>query len=516
MSVLSTQSSFFENRIPLLLLTLKAALFLVLLLLFTRTAFAANLQISPASGSYSVGQTFTTTIQIDPSGDSVNAVEAELTFDKSVLSVVNVSKTGSVFSLWTTEPTFSNTAGTISFGGGSPTPFSSRSNLLTVTFRTLSNGTGAIAFGTASALAADGRGTDVLEGKNGASFTVAAATTQTPTPAEEPEETAEPETSDEDNNAALAFGDPPRAPEVGSVTFLDPELWYNKVDGVFTWELPFDVNALAAEIATSSENEPSTIIDPPVEEFVVSAENLADGVQYLSVQFKNQVGWGAITNRKIQIDTTAPEPFAIHIQAGTSPSSFPLLVFEAKDVTSGIDHYELTVADKEPVVVTPDEAKLGYMLKELEDGTYTVKVIAFDKAGNKTESSSPVLITAGWVKPAETVEEVSFWSFLTGTNILIGLLILTILLQFGYLIFERKQFSKKEERLRKETREIQDQMEKIFSALRDEIYDQVNNITKRPRLSAKEKEAVEGLNQALEVSETLIEKEINDVKKILK
>ena len=59
-------------------------------------------------------------------------------------------------------------------------------------------------------------------------------------------------------------------------------------------------------------------------------------------------------------------------------------------------------------------------------------------------------------------------------------------------------------------------MEKIFSALRDEIYDQIVTITKRPRLSAKEKEAVEGLHQALEVSETLIEKEISDVKKILK
>ena len=55
-------------------------------------------------------------------------------------------------------------------------------------------------------------------------------------------------------------------------------------------------------------------------------------------------------------------------------------------------------------------------------------------------------------------------------------------------------------------------MEKIFSALRDEIYDQINTITKRKRLSKNEKEAVEGLTQALEVSETLIEKEINDDK----
>jgi hypothetical protein len=88
-------------------------------------------------------------------------------------------------------------------------------------------------------------------------------------------------------------------------------------------------------------------------------------------------------------------------------------------------------------------------------------------------------------------------------------------MQFIYIWYDRKQNKIREDKLRRETREIQDQMEKIFSALRDEIYDQVNLITKRPRLSKKEKEAVEGLNQALEVSETLIEKEINDVKTIL-
>jgi predicted RecB family nuclease len=91
-----------------------------------------------------------------------------------------------------------------------------------------------------------------------------------------------------------------------------------------------------------------------------------------------------------------------------------------------------------------------------------------------------------------------------------------IVLQFFYVWYERKQTRIKEEKLRKETREIQDQMEKIFSALRDEIYDQVNMITKQKRLSKNERAAVEGLTQALEVSETLIEKEISDVKSILK
>ncbi len=479
-----------------------------------QAAFAADVLLAPSSGSFNTGQTFTATVQVNPAGDSVNAVEAQMTFDNSVLSVVSVSKDGSVFSLWPVEPTFSNSAGTISFGGGHTAPISARSNLLTITFRATAEGSGSVAFGSASVLAADGRGTDVLGDAVGGTYTVAAAATPSPTPTPEPTPVAEEQTEAED--ATIAFGDPPRAPEVGSTSFLDPELWYKITDGVFTWELPFDVNAVAVEIATSSDNVPSTEFDPPIEEFVVSAENVTDGIQYLSVQFKNQVGWGSVTNRIIRIDKTPPELFEINVQASNSQTGFPLLVFEAEDKTSGIEKYEMFIADQEPIEVTPDEAKLGYLLSDLEDGTYTVRVVAYDMAGNKTESTVPVLITAGWVEEVAVEESSSFWAFFTGSNILILLLFLIIIVQLTYLVYERKQITLREEKLRRETREIQDQMEKIFSALRDEIYDQVVAITKRPRLSKKEREAVEGLNQALEVSETLIEKEISDVKKILK
>jgi Cohesin domain len=484
------------------------------------SALAADIVVSPSTGSYTPGQTFTVSVRVAPGGQSVNAVEASLKFDPAVLSVVNVSKTGSVFSLWTTEPAFSNTAGTITFGGGSPSPFTAQSNLVSVTFRTVAAGTGALTVSTASVLAADGRGTDVYANSTGGSFAVAAAVTPPPTPEPEPETPAEPAADDEDSEEAIIFGDPPRSPEVGSKTFLDPEIWYGMTDGLFEWELPFDVNEVAVMIATSSENQPeltkSAIFNPPTKEFAVNRENVTDGLQYLSIKYKNQVGWGAVLNRKIQIDTTAPEPYKIDVRISNSPSGFPQLNFEAVDSTSGIDFYEMTIADNEPIKITPDEAKVGYLLKELEDGTYTVKVVAHDKAGNIREATVAVQITAGWIKPAEVVIETTFWDYLTGRNIFTGLLLLVIAMQFLYIWYDRKQSKLREDKLRRETREIQDQMEKIFSALRDEIYDQINLITKRPRLSKKEKEAVEGLNQALEVSETLIEKEINDVKTILK
>lgn len=486
-------------------------------------ANAATLQLSPSSGAYSSGQTFTTTIRVQPDGKSINAVEATLKFDPAVLSVVSISKTGSAFSLWTVEPTFSNTAGTVTFGGGSQTPFSSASNLFSVTWRAVKDGATPVSFTGASVLLNDGLGTDVYKSSASANFTISQAATPTPTPVPTPVPTPTPEAKPEEKpktEEALVFGDPPRAPEIGSQVFLDPEIWYKSTEGVFNWTLPFDVNAVAIEMATSSENKPElnkkAILEPPVDEFRITKDLVQDGVQYLSIKFKNQVGWGAVLNRKIQIDTTAPEQFEIEVKTGTTPSSFPVIAFEAKDLTSGIDYYELTIAENEPIKVTPDEAKLGYLLKELEDGTYTVKVVAYDKAGNIRESSKAVLITAGWIKPVEQVEEESFWSFITPVNIFIFFLIVIILLQFVYIWYERKQIKLKEEKLRRETREVQDQMEKIFSALRDEIYDQINMITKRKRLSKNEKDAVEGLNQALEVSETLIEKEINDVKAILK
>ena len=494
------------------LVLLVAALFLIA----APQVNAADLVISPSTGSYNAGQTFTATVRAVPGGDSVNAVEASMSFDPDLLSVVSVKKTGSVFSLWTTEPTFSNAAGTISFGGGSPSPFTSTSNLLNITFRTVADGSAAVNFSDASVLAADGRGTDVYENGTGANYTVAVSATPTPTPTPTPA----PQPEGEDDEEAIIFGDPPRPPEIGSPIFLDPDTWYSNTDGVFTWTLPFDVSAVAIEVSTSSNNvpqdNPDAIIDPPGEEFVVNSENITDGVQYISINFENQVGWGAVTNRQLKIDTTAPEPFVVNVNPSPDPDGFPLLNFTANDVTSGIDYYEMTVADNEPLRVTPDEAALGYLLRDLEDGTYTVSVVAVDMAGNSRESSAAVLITAGWTKPLEVEEEWSIWNYLTGLNILIFFLLLIILLLVIYIWYERKQLKIKEEKLRRETREIQDQMEKIFSALRDEIYDQINHVTKRKRMSAAEKEAVESLTQALEVSETLIEKEISDVKTILR
>jgi len=193
---------------------------LALWFLLVSFTHAADVQLTPASGNYTAGQTFSVTARAVPGGDSINAVEADLTFDTETLSVVNIAKTGSVFSLWTTEPDFSNSAGTITFGGGSPTPFTSPSTMVVITFRAKAAGTGSVSYGDVSALAADGRGTDVLENASGGTYTIAESSAE---PEPEPEPTPEPAAEDTGDDAAIAFGDPPRAPDVGSTAFLDPD-----------------------------------------------------------------------------------------------------------------------------------------------------------------------------------------------------------------------------------------------------------------------------------------------------
>ena len=93
---------------------------------------------------------------------------AELSFDPTMLSVQSVSKDNSVFNLWTSNPSFSNTAGTVDYSGGSNNAYTgSAGDVVDVTFQALSAGSTSIKFSSASVLAADGQGTNVLGSNTG-------------------------------------------------------------------------------------------------------------------------------------------------------------------------------------------------------------------------------------------------------------------------------------------------------------------------------------------------------------
>ena len=90
---------------------------------YAEVTLAATLSVSPGTGVYQSGTTFTAKVVVNTQGDPINAADGSLKFNPQELSVVSVNRSSSIFNLWVTEPAFSNSAGTISFSGGLPSGY---------------------------------------------------------------------------------------------------------------------------------------------------------------------------------------------------------------------------------------------------------------------------------------------------------------------------------------------------------------------------------------------------------
>jgi hypothetical protein len=163
-------------------------LFLVVMFLPFVT-HAATLSVSPSSGSYTVGQTFSVSFYLSSASQSTNAVSGSFNYSNENLEVVSVSKSGSVFNLWVQEPSYSNASGSGSFEGIILNPgfIGSSGKLITYTFRVKTAGTGTVRMGATSVLANDGNGTNIFTGAGSASFNLTApAEKPAPAPVEKP------------------------------------------------------------------------------------------------------------------------------------------------------------------------------------------------------------------------------------------------------------------------------------------------------------------------------------------
>ena len=471
--------------------------FLCVLLVAPRAAFAADLMLSPSTASFDVGQTFNVRVEVNPDGESVNAVETALKFDADKLTVTALSKTGSAFSLWTTEPEFLNSAGTINFGGGSPTPFSKTSTILTITFKAKAVGTAEVSFTEGSVLAADGKGTDVLAAMKKSTYTIAEAEVVPPQPT----------------------GDLPPAPDVESSSHPDENAWYQENTAEFTWKIPNGVDTVRLLLGSKPDSTPTVPYTPPIDTRII--DKLDEGVSYFHVQFKNASGWGPITHRKLQIDYSPPEPFDINVVESSSSTTPPSLEFGTTDAVSGIKDYTISIDGDEAGTFTEEDLdKLpnrAFEMPRLLDGSYLVTVTATDLAGNSTESDVTVTLATGNVPASETPTETVVekqplnWWFIVSI-----ILFLILLFLIGIIYVQRQRFLKERDYLRRETREVRDKMEKIFSVLQDELEEQIASLDNKPRLSANEKRVLNSLREALEVSEAFINKEIEDVEKVLR
>ncbi len=147
--------------------------FLILFIFPIYKGETANIAFSPSTGSYNVGDTINVKVYIGTDSKSVNAIASNIKYPKETLSLLSISKTGSIINLWAQEPSFSNGEGVASFEGVMLNGYIGNSgNAVTLVFKAKAEGEARISFNSASVLANDGNGTEVLYSKGESILTI--------------------------------------------------------------------------------------------------------------------------------------------------------------------------------------------------------------------------------------------------------------------------------------------------------------------------------------------------------
>jgi len=361
-----------KNSIFYFLFSKFSVIFLLSTFYFLLSAFAAqaaSLYFSPASGSYEVGKTFSVNVYISSADQAMNAASGVIAFPRDKLEVTALSKSGSIFSLWVQEPSFSNSSGAINFEGIVLNPGFSGSGgkIMTVTFKAKAAGQATINFSSGSILANDGAGTNILGGLGSGSYQLATGPASQPAPAE---------------SQPTPTTGVPATPQVISVTHPDSNKWYNNKNPQFSWVLPAGVTGVSIYFSQSPSSNPGPASDGLLN--AKSYKDVADGIWYFHLKFRNARGWGPIAHFKIQIDTTPPAPLTIKfIDGKETENPQPTIIFNTADSLSGLDYYKVKIGEGEAFNLTAEELKNNlYTLPLQAPGTRNILVQTFDKAGN--------------------------------------------------------------------------------------------------------------------------------------
>lgn len=328
-----------------------------------------------------IGQEFSVDIKIDTNDASstINSAQATIQFPANVVNALSVDTQNSTFGFWLEEPTISNKDGTIQFVGGTTKGVAGASlQIARIKFKAISGGTADFKITDAAVTAADGKGTNVLLGTRVALVTVGTSVL----PSTKSIQATSTEQPIQVNRVAVEAKVLPITPIVRIPLYPDVSRWYDRVgDVIALWDLPPDVVQVSASInrtKTSAISTPEKILSNGK-----SFGILQEGIWFMRVQFKNNVGWGTPVYRKISIDTTVPVPFDIKINNAVSDNPSPIIRFETSDSLSGIADYTISVDGKELVATTSTMAKLPPQ----PPGKHTLTVKANDLAGNSVQDS---------------------------------------------------------------------------------------------------------------------------------
>jgi len=358
--------------------TKRKILFVVISILFVaisgiKTASAASLYFSPNSGSYAINGTISLNVYVSSADQAMNAASGVISFPQDKLQVVSLSKTGSIFSLWVSEPSFSNSDGTVNFEGITLNPgfTGSSGKIISVVFKVKSSGSASITFSSGSVLANDGKGTNILTKLDTAQFNLSGTAAPTVAP---------------------SAGNVPAAPQISSLTHPDPEKWYALSNAKFNWQLSSDITGVQFSFDQTASAIPTTTSAAVSEKEI---GGVADGIWYFHLRLSNTFGWSKTSNFRFQIDTQPPASFSIEFPDGSQTDNpQPKILFGTADSLSGIDYYKIKIGDGEFLKIGASEVSRNapYVMPLQTPGQKTILIQALDKAGNYTSSQAEITI----------------------------------------------------------------------------------------------------------------------------
>ena len=400
----------------------------------------ASLYFSPASGTFFVGSTFDVSVFVNTGGEDVNAVEINIKFDPAKLQVASPTAGKSFIEVWVSQPTYSNTLGTMSFIGGVPSPGINTSAGLvsTVTFRAIAPRITTVLFlDSSKVLRNDPEGTNILTSMGRGVYTLVIP--------------------------------PPEGPKVFSPTHPDTNKWYKDNNPTFCWEKEEGIT----DFSYSFDQDPKGIPDNLSEGdyTCISYSEVKDGIWYFHVKAKKAEVWGGTSHYLVQIDITPPAIFIPTVEPSPKTTERqPLISFITTDALSGISHYELKYIDitperKEEEVGFFREVTSPYKLPPLEVGKYLVVVRAYDVAGNYREGTVKIEIFPE--KIFITKRGIQFREISIPWWILIGVLII-ILILISFYFWRRHQImvKRRKSKLEEIERRFEDHRKKILNGIK--------------------------------------------------
>ncbi len=337
-----------------------------------------------SAAAVEVNNLFTVRVLVNSQNIYINNAEATIEYPSDLVEVQSVDSKSSIFTMWVEPPSFSNASGVLSFNGGITNPGynGAGGRVLTVVFKAKAAGTASLFFSGPAVKASDGLGTDVLSGQNSLTITITSGKASTPPEKTEPVTTPKTPTTPETSNALTKL-------IISSPTHPDPNTWYSLPDATMQWVNPAGTQALQVTLTTDKTTVPSKSIPSDLTSRDIAG--ISDGTWYYGMRYKTSRGWSPVSVYALRIDTQPPHDITLNAENNDDGSE--RLAYSAKDETSGVHNFEMSV-DGEKATTLAADGTSGKATLTLSVGKHVIALAAYDKAGNKAQQSFDVVVKA--------------------------------------------------------------------------------------------------------------------------